>query len=601
MTSPRLGALALPTGTSFRVWAPHAASVRVLVQTGKKSWDSGVPPLAAPLTRSGGYWEALVPGVGALDIYRYEITHGEDVFETLDPAARATMNSWNYFGIVDNSNAGIIEAPVGFAWAPFRTPWFEDFLIYEFHVGSFAGRNDEYDRMIATFDDVRSKLGYIRDLNFTAIQPLPVQEFSLDRSWGYDPALYFTPESAYGSPDDLRTLVDEAHRIGLAVIFDVVYNHLGDDNSLWEFDGYRDNGGIYFEGGEETPWGRGPALWKTEVQDFFYQNARMYLEEYNADGLRFDATTQMNGNDLAKIVGRLRADFPDKYFIAEHLPADPWITTLGNFSATWQASGHHETQRALAGQDPVNKVLGLLGFDGYASAWNLVRYLAGSHDDIGDENNGNAEDGVSNWDTRHRYLIDQLGGRDDWTARAKVRLAWALNVALPGTPMAFMGTECLMGAPHVAWGYWHDGPDLNGDHRFDWSIAGDAIGLGMRNLVRDANAARLAHKALRSDTLRAIHRDDDNRVIAFKRWDEGGSIVLTLVNLGDRSFGDHAYGVPTDGQFGRWRQVLCSQDAAYGGWDGAGNAFHEPSTQADGRIYVNVPKLCVLFFVWLGD
>ena len=122
----------------------------------------------------------------------------------------------------------------------------------------------------------------------------------------------------------------------------------------------------------------------------------------------------------------------------------------------------------------------------------------------------------------------------------------------------------------------------------------------MRDLVRDANAVRFEFPAHRSDTLRPTHRDYENQVIAFKRWNDWGSIVLTVVNLGDRSFGDRSYGVDTDGQFGRWRQVLCSQDASYGGWDGAGNAYYEPYTQGDGMIHVNLPKFAVLVFVWQG-
>jgi 1,4-alpha-glucan branching enzyme len=119
----------------------------------------------------------------------------------------------------------------------------------------------------------------------------------------------------------------------------------------------------------------------------------MYLDEYAADGLRFDVTTQINGLHLRNVVGRLHDEFPDRYIIAEHLPDDPWIINEGRFSATWCANAHHETQRALAGQDPVRKIRNLLGWDGYAHAWNLVKYTLGSHDDIGDLENGNAEAG----------------------------------------------------------------------------------------------------------------------------------------------------------------------------------------------------------------
>ena len=148
--------------------------------------------------------------------------------------------------------------------------------------------------------------------------------------------------------------------------------------------------------------------------------------------------------------------------------------------------------------------------------------------------------------------------------------------------MLFMGSECLQAAPHVAWGYWHDGTDSNGDHRFDWTIAGDPLGMQMRRLVAAANAVRWANPALRADSLDVTHEDHDNQVLGFVR-EPDDNVVLVVVNLGDRTFGDHGYGVRTGGRGGQWTQVLCTQDAAFGGWDGAGNAFHEPWTQADGR------------------
>ncbi len=167
-------------------------------------------------------------------------------------------------------------------------------------------------------------------------------------------------------------------------------------------------------------------------------------------------------------------------------------------------------------------------------------------------------------------------------------MAWALNVAARGTPMMFMGGECHLD------GYWHDGWDANGDHRFDWSIAGDAIGMAMRYLVRAANETRRANPALRNGELEVTHRDPSG-VVAFKRWNGGGDVVLVIVNASDRPYTDASYGVRT-GQTGRWQQILCTQDAWFGGWDGAGNAFYEPWTQPDGNIYVNVPHWSVTMF-----
>jgi 1,4-alpha-glucan branching enzyme len=589
-----IGSRLTPQGCFFRVWAPHAADVAVVIKNGP-SWSTDGAVRTQPMTRDpDDYWSTTVVGVRARQLYRFRITTADGtVLERLDAAARDVISS-ELTRAGSGENASLVLEPGPHRWAPFDPPRFENFLIYQFHVGTFAGRGDQHSTGWATFAQIESKFGYIREMGFNCIEPLPVHEYAMDRSWGYNPATFFAPESSYGSPKDLRHFVDAAHLAGLAVIFDVVYNHFGEkDNVLWEYDGYTRDGGIYVEGGQPTWWGVGPAWWKREVRDYFYQNARMYLDEYRADGLRFDVTTQINGEHLRKVVGRLREEFPARYLVAEHLPDHPWIVREGRFSATWRAEAHHETQRALAHQDPVNKIRRILGWDGYDHAWNLVKYTLGSHDDIGDQHEGDAEGGLIHWDRRHRYLVDQLGGRHDWTARAKCRLAWALNVTMPGTPMLFMGSECLQAAPHVAWGYWHDGVDRRGDHRFDWTIAGDPLGVQMRRLVAAANAIRWANPALRADSLDITHEDHDNQVLAFVR-ESGDNVVLAIVNLGDRSFGDHGYGVRTGGRSGRWTQVLCTQDAAFGGWDGAGNAFFEPWTQQDGKVYLNVPKWSVV-------
>jgi 1,4-alpha-glucan branching enzyme len=585
----RIGAWLGPGGCFFRVWAPHATQMCVVLQDGPY-WEAGGHSTEQALNRAGDYWSAMVADVRPGQLYRFRITTTDGmVLERLDPAARDVLSSELTRMDPSSRNGSVVQASDPFPWSPFVPPRFENYLIYQFHVGTFAGRGDQHNTAWSTFQQIESKLGYIREMGFNCIEPLPVHEYAMNRSWGYNPASLFAPESSYGSPLTLKQLVNAAHQHGLAVIFDVVYNHAGGDNVLWDYDGYTTNGGIYFEGGQQTSWGIGPAWWKQEVQDYFYQNARMYLEEYRADGLRFDVTTQINGLHLARVVEDLRADFPDRYIVAEHLPDNPWIIRNGHFCATWCARVHHETQRALAGQDPLRKVRALLGWDGYEHSWNLVKYTLGSHDDIGDQENGDAEHGLTNWDSRHRYLVDQLGGREDFTARAKCRTAWALNVAMPGTPMLFMGSECHMASPHVSWGYWHDGSDLNGDHRFNWHVAGDALGIQMRRLVGASNATRWANPALRADSLAITHEDHNNQVLGFIR-EVDDNVVLVVANLSDRSFQHQDYGVDTGGRAGQWTQLLCTQDAAFGGWDGAGNAHFEPWTQSDGRVYINLPQ-----------
>ena len=152
-----------------------------------------------------------------------------------------------------------------------------------------------------------------------------------------------------------------------------------------------------------------------------------------------------------------------------------------------------------------------------------------------------------------------------------------------------------MGAPSVGWGDWHDGSAHNGDHRFDWAIAGDPTAVPMRRLVTACNQLRWDHRALRSETLSVVHVDALNQVIAFKRY-HAGEVLLTVLHFGHENFTGHGYGVATGGQNGQWSQRLCSQDAEFGGWEGAGNAYHEPWT-TDGRIFINLPRLSALVFV----
>lgn len=115
----------------------------------------------------------------------------------------------------------------------------------------------------------------------------------------------------------------------------------------------------------------------------------------------------------------------------------------------------------------------------------------------------------------------------------------------------------------------------------------------MRRLVAECNAVRQGHPALRSDSLTISHEDHPNQVLGFLRQD-GGNLLLIVVNLGEQNFADHSYGVSTGGRSGQWTQILCTQDARFGGWDGAGNAFHEPWSRSDGKVDINLPKWSVV-------
>ena len=200
----RIGAFIVPGGCFFRVWAPNAENVAVLVQE-PPYWEVDDVITRQDLVKGAkGYWSGSVPGVRAYQIYRFEIRFAGNTFERLDSAGRDVFSSeLARFGDPSNRNASIIPGPDAFPWAPFQTPRFEDFIIYQFHIGTFSGRNDDLGKDWASFEDTINKLGYIRDMGFNCIQPLPVHEYSRDRSWGYNPATFFAPESSFGSQFNL--------------------------------------------------------------------------------------------------------------------------------------------------------------------------------------------------------------------------------------------------------------------------------------------------------------------------------------------------------------------------------------------------------------
>ena len=242
----------------------------------------------------------------------------------------------------------------------------------------------------------------------------------------------------------------------------------------------------------------------------------------------------------------------------------------------------------------------LIGRSGYPTAYGAIKYLLGSHDQV--YNQWRYDDGrqVWGWDKpgagglrENRYFVERIGGaltgRDNWYARAQARLGWALNVAMPCTPLLFMGNECHH------YGYWNPADDPFGDHRFDWSIAGDPTGQAMRNLVADANAVRWAHPALRGDALPEFaHVDATNGVLAFKRWNDTGDVVLVAVNLSDNQWDTPTYGVHVGGAGDNWTEVFNSQAPQYGGWNESGNYGANLQVGEDGAVRLRLPQWSVL-------
>ncbi len=254
-----MGAVLHAGGVAFRVWAPHAERVSVIGSF--NGWDSSKHPLQS---EENGYWYADVAEACVGDQYKFQLTTTYGEFKRIDPYAREVTSS------VGNA---IVHDPF-FDWGGddfTLAPW-NELVIYELHVGTFNDQDDL--NHPGTFPSVSARLGHLKKLGVNAIQIMPVGEFAGDRSWGYNPAHIFSVELAYGGPLAFKTFVKRAHQEGIAVILDVVYNHLGpSDLDLWQFDGWSENnrGGIYFYNDERavTPWGETrPDYGRGEVRQY---------------------------------------------------------------------------------------------------------------------------------------------------------------------------------------------------------------------------------------------------------------------------------------------------------------------------------------------
>ncbi len=266
--------------THFRVWAPKRKSVAV-------EWDRGGARQRHELTSYvDGYFRGVVPGLGAGDGYRYSLDHE---ISRPDPASRFQPD-----GVHGDSQ---IVDPAAFAWQnkSWRGVPKHDLIIYEMHVGTFTEQG--------TFAAAMQRLPELKDLGVTAVELMPLAQSPGRWNWGYDGVGLFSVRNTYGTPDDLRALVDACHGLGLAVILDVVYNHLGPEgNYLADF-------GPYFSNKHHTPWGEaldydGPHA--QPVREFIVENALYWLREYHFDGLRLDAVHFMLDDSPWPILDELR-------------------------------------------------------------------------------------------------------------------------------------------------------------------------------------------------------------------------------------------------------------------------------------------------------
>jgi malto-oligosyltrehalose trehalohydrolase len=415
-----------PGRTRFRIWAPAQRGVAVAI--------AGRAPL--PMRRHDEGWFELETDCGAGARYRYVLDDGTKV---PDPAARAQAG-----GVHGDS---VVIDPASYRWR--QTDWrgrpWRDAVIYELHVGllgGFAGVARELPRLAAT--------------GFTAIELMPIAEFPGTRNWGYDGVLPFAPQSSYGSPDELKALIDAAHRHGLMIYLDVVYNHFGPDGNylhLYAPQVFRDD--------IATPWGPAIDFRRHEVRRFFIENALYWLLEYRFDGLRFDAVHAISDPTwLDEMAAEVRRTVEPSRHVHLVLENDDNASghLAGDFDAQWNDDGHHVLHVLLSGERE-----GYYADYGDAPAARLARCLKEGFIYQGEPSpyrDGNKRGTPSAALPPTAFVLflqnhDQVGNRafgERLTALARadaLEAAIALQLLCPQIPLVFMGEDLASAAPFL--------------------------------------------------------------------------------------------------------------------------------------------------------
>ena len=312
------GATLRPDGTvRFRLWGPSVKMVRLVID------DDDVPMLP---TKEG--WHEVTHAAHVGSAYCFKLPDGRCV---PDPRSRAQLD--------DVGGLSLVVDPSSYAWTSNRwmgRPWHEA-VIYELHAGLMGG-----------FSKIREELPRLCALVVTVIELMPVSDFPGDRNWGYDGVLPFAPDRSYGTPDELKAMVDEAHTLGLSVILDVVYNHFGPDGNFLHT--YAEE---FFRDDIKTPWGAAIDFRQPQVKQFFMDNALYWINEFRFDGLRFDAVHAITDPTfLDELALHVRAGVAPRrhvHLVLEHEGNAASLLGDGKFDAQWADDFHHCVHVLLTG------------------------------------------------------------------------------------------------------------------------------------------------------------------------------------------------------------------------------------------------------------
>lgn len=616
------GAKILPGGATFRVWAPRATAVYLNGTFGGNVYDKQTDDRLLSKDASG-YWTGFQPDARDGDPYRFWVAGEGSSGYKRDPYARERATS----GFPDCCNILRSDA---YPWhdTDFRTPDFSDMIVYQLHIGTYAIQNAG---IASNFLDVACKLPYLAALGANVLQPLPIDEQEANPSMGYGGADLFSPDFPYvaaesdlpgylatindllaarqltplrledirSGPAQLKVLVDLCHVHGIAVVFDVVYNHAGgftvsnqlDDNCIYYFDRVPNHGNnndsLYFTDQDRGTGGLAFALWNADVCRFLSDNASYYIEEFHADGFRYDeisillSTNQGSGWEFCRaLTTRLRSLQPRILQNAEFWPGEfsdipttalPVIAPASAGGAGFDVVQHDDLRNALRGavgaaSDGASAFVSMSAIGGalypptFDHAWRAVTCVE-NHDLV-----------MAGRSPRIPMLADASDHRS-WYARSRSRFATGVLLTAPGIPQLFMGQEFLEDQP---WDTNPAGPDLL---RWDGLTGGaDRAMADHLRFTQDLIRLRQNQPALRGDNVNAFYCSDTDRVLAFHRWLEGtGQDVIVVASLSEGTWWSYNFGFPAAGF---WTEVFNSD--VYDNWVNPWVAGNGTGVRADG-------------------
>ena len=571
----KYGASLLPNGgTAFRVWAPKPKMLAVKLR-GRFH----------PMAREGEDFVVQIPDARAGDRYFFIVN---ETSERPDPVSRFQPE-----GVHGPSE---IVDPESFPWSDqgWKGIPLPRYIIYELHTGTFTREG--------TFEAAIGKLAYLKDLGVTAVELMPVAEFPGSRNWGYDGVDLYAPHSAYGGPAGLKKLLDACHREGLAVILDVVYNHVGPEGN------YLDEFAPYFTDQYRTPWGRainydGPG--SDGVRRFVIDNALYWLTEYHIDALRLDAIHGIFDFSAVHILAELGERFHEE---AQRLGRLAWVIAesdlndvrviqpraIGGYGldAQWLDEFHHSVLSFLTGAkggflcgfgrlEQVRKALteGFV-YDGVYSSYRGRHFGNSSKDQPGEKFVAFLQNHDQVANTSQGFRLSELAGLEAYKA------AVALLMCSPYLPLLFMGEEFAETAPFlyftshgdpalaraVSEGRRKEMEDFAGAGEFadpqssetfqkskiNWALVDQYPHQGILRLYRDLIALRKRWPCLgncRKDLV-GVDVDEEAGCLRIERSDPAGSRALLLCNFSSED---------VDISGGEWDRVLWTGAPEYGG------------------------------------